>query len=231
VQLFDLAAGAEVARLLAPDAHFIDRFRFAPDGSRLAVATENRVIQLWDLRAVRQELRKMGLDWDLPPYPDYPLAPGEKVRVALFPDTIEAENLKLLAAEKCPWAMRDTSPRGRGAWGNDRELFGEAEEGGYLELEIDAPRAGRYALAAWFTQGPDCGVVEVSLDGRRVGGRFDGFHDTVVRSERTAFGTADLGEGRHRLRFTAAGKGPRATACHFAVDCLELLPADGSPGR
>jgi WD40 repeat protein len=66
IQLIDLATFQEVARLQAPDARFIIRLRFNPDGSRLAAATENRVIQLWDLRAIRRELSGMDLDWDLP---------------------------------------------------------------------------------------------------------------------------------------------------------------------
>src|SRR5262249_31160355 len=29
----------------------------------------NHIIQVWDLRQIRQQLAAMGLDWDLPPYP------------------------------------------------------------------------------------------------------------------------------------------------------------------
>jgi hypothetical protein len=31
------------------------------------VATENYVIHLWDLRGLRTQLAKLGLDWDSPP--------------------------------------------------------------------------------------------------------------------------------------------------------------------
>jgi hypothetical protein len=120
--------------------------------------------------------------------------------------------------------MRDTSARGPAAWSNHRELFGEAAKGGYLEVEIDAPRTAGYRLGITFTKAPDLGVVEVAVDGRRVGQPFDGFAERVVRAGKTDFGPVALQEGRHRLRFTAVGKNPRATAHHFAVDCLELLP-------
>ena len=43
--------------------------RFSPDGTRLAVMTSNHTIHVWDLRAIRQGLAEIGLDWDLPPYP------------------------------------------------------------------------------------------------------------------------------------------------------------------
>jgi WD40 repeat protein len=230
VQLIDLETFAELARLLAPDARFISGLRFSPDGRVLAAATDMRVIQLWDLRAIREELRGMGLDWDLPPYPPNVRQPVDPLHLALFPDRIEAENLKLVGSENCKWDMRDTSPRGRGAWSNDRELFGEAEPGGYLEFELQVPQTGRYTLGISFTKAPDFGLVEVSLDGERLSKPVDGFHDSIVRSEKTDFGTMALDEGRHRLRFTAVGKNPKATQHHFAVDCLEFLPVDGSPG-
>jgi hypothetical protein len=224
IQLIDLATFEEVARLLAPDAHHIDCLRFSPDGSQLAASTDGRVIQLWDLRAIREQLREMGLDWDLPAYPSDAVPAGGRLQVALYPDVIEAEHLK----PKCKWDMRDTSPRGKGTWSNDRELFGDTEKGGYLELALQVPHTGRYAFGIWFTKGPDLGVIDVSLDGRRLGNPFDSFHDPIVRSEKIDFGTMDLDEGRHRLRFTAVGKNPRATHHYLAVDCLELLPQDGS---
>lgn len=228
IQLIDLATFAEVARLLAPDAHRIECLRFSPDGGQLAASTQGRVIQLWDLRALRREFAALGLDWDLPPFPPAATASG-RLQLALYPDLIEAEHLKPIAAQKCKWDMRDTSPRGVGTWSNDRELFGDTEKGGYLELALPVPHTGRYALGIWFTKGPDLGMVEVSLDGRRFGEPFDSFHEATVRSEKIDFGPIDLHEGRRRLRFTAVGKNPRATHHYLAVDCLELRPLDWPP--
>ena len=39
----------------------------SPDGRQLAVSVDARRVQVWDLAEVRQELRKLGLDWDLNP--------------------------------------------------------------------------------------------------------------------------------------------------------------------
>jgi WD40 repeat protein len=226
IQLFDLETSAEVARLLAPDARDIDRVCFSPDGSRLAVATGNRVIQLWDLRDIRGTLRGMGLDWDLPAYPPDTVRPGKRLRVVLLPERIEAENLKPLASWKCNSGALDTSPWGRGVFSNERVLAGEAETGGYVELKLNVPRSGRYALGIYFLTGPEGGVIEVSVDGRVIGRRFDSFRETVGRSGRIDFGTLPLREGRHRLRFTIVGKDPRSKGHRFGVDCLELRPGD-----
>jgi serine/threonine protein kinase/WD40 repeat protein len=230
VQLLDTTTFEEVARLLAPDARYVLRLRFSPDGSRLAVGTINQIVYLWDLRSVRAGLADLGLDAGLGPYPAEALPPGDRLRLVLLPDTIEAENLHIAAAENCPHDVRDTSARGPEAWSNNRELYGAAAEGGYLEVEVDVSRTGRYALGITFTQAPDFGLVEVSVDGRRLGPRFDGFAEKIARSTKTDFGTVALGEGPHRLRFTAVGKNPRAAGCHLAVDCLELLPADDEGG-
>jgi WD40 repeat protein len=222
VQLLDTTTFQEVARLLAPDARDIDCLRFSPAGDRLAVGTENQVIQLWDLRAVRRELRQRGIDWNLPPCSPAPLR-SQGLQVVLVPDRIEAENLPLLAWDKCKWSVRDTSARGRD-WSNDREVLAAAEPGGYLDFEIEVSRAGDYTLGVWFTKGPDFGIVEVSVDGKSRPSRFDGFHEKVIRSDKVDFGALRLAAGRHRLRFTAVGKNRRASRSDLAVDCLALLP-------
>ncbi len=44
---------------------------FSPDGSRLVVTThDGPAVHVWDLRAIRRHLARMGLDWDAPAYSD-----------------------------------------------------------------------------------------------------------------------------------------------------------------
>jgi WD40 repeat protein/tRNA A-37 threonylcarbamoyl transferase component Bud32 len=229
IQLYDLETSEEIARLHAPDARDIDRLCFSPDGSRLAVATQNRVIQLWDLRDIRRTLRGMGLDWGLPAYPPDRVRPGQPLRVVLFPDRIEAENLKTLASVNCQATAVDTTPLGRGVFSNERVLAGEAAGGGYVELKLEVPRSGRYALGIYFLTGPEEGLLEVSVDGQVIGRPFDCFRETVARSGRIDFGTLLLREGRHRLRFTVAGKNALSKGHRFGIDCLELLPTGRFP--
>jgi hypothetical protein len=60
-----------VARLESPDgggAQFTD---FSPDGSHLVVSTgDGPAVHVWDLRAIRRHLARIGLDWDAPAYSD-----------------------------------------------------------------------------------------------------------------------------------------------------------------
>jgi WD40 repeat protein len=63
VQLVDLTTGRTLAALESPDPKGIWGLCFAPDGARLAVATDGRAVQVWDLKAIRQSLAVIRLDW------------------------------------------------------------------------------------------------------------------------------------------------------------------------
>jgi WD40 repeat protein len=63
VCLIETATGRELATLAAPEPHPIRWLCFRPDGEQLAVACEKGVLQLWDLRRLRERLAEMGLDW------------------------------------------------------------------------------------------------------------------------------------------------------------------------
>jgi WD40 repeat protein len=64
VRLIETATGRELATLSAPEPHPISWLCFRPDGEQLAVACGDRVLQLWDLRRIRERLAEMGLDWE-----------------------------------------------------------------------------------------------------------------------------------------------------------------------
>jgi len=66
VRLVDPATGQELATLAAPSPQAIVALAFSPDGSRLAAACRDRVVQLWDLRLIRQQLAELHLDWNQP---------------------------------------------------------------------------------------------------------------------------------------------------------------------
>jgi WD40 repeat protein len=70
VKLVDPATGSEFARLTAPNELHSLPACFNHDGSLLTVyGSQSQSMHVWDLRAVRDELRKKNLDWDLPPLP------------------------------------------------------------------------------------------------------------------------------------------------------------------
>jgi hypothetical protein len=70
--------GREVARLTAPEESRLFPVAFSPDGAQLVtVGTESGAVHLFDLRAIREGLAGLGLDWDAPPLPPPSPAAGD----------------------------------------------------------------------------------------------------------------------------------------------------------
>jgi tetratricopeptide (TPR) repeat protein len=160
--------------------------------------------------------------WDGTPFdakPSTPL-PGPLARPVRF----EAEYLKIVAREGCEAGVQDMGPWDRSRWSNGRQLFCRAQQGGYVELEAHCPEAGRYQLAVGLTRADDFGIVQVSLDGQKVGEPFDGFHSVVEPSGKIKLGAVELTRGAHRVRFTVVGKNARSKQHYMGIDYLELRP-------
>jgi hypothetical protein len=65
--LIDWASNREVASLELPDDNF-NELAFSRDGGQLAACLSSKSIAVWDLRAIRKELKSLGLDWDHPEF-------------------------------------------------------------------------------------------------------------------------------------------------------------------
>jgi hypothetical protein len=101
-----------------------------------------------------------------------------------------------------------------------------------VTLALEVVRAGKYTLHVHFTRARDYGIVQVSLDGRKLGQPFDGYHSPeVVPSGPVALGTVELPAGAHTLRFEVVGANPDSTkeegrGYFLGIDCLSLTPAE-----
>jgi WD40 repeat protein/tRNA A-37 threonylcarbamoyl transferase component Bud32 len=78
LRLIEVDSGAEIARLTVPEQTRVGPSCFSPDGTQLVAAgSESQLLYLWDLRALRADLKELGLDWGRPDYPPAaPAAPG-----------------------------------------------------------------------------------------------------------------------------------------------------------
>jgi WD40 repeat protein len=71
IRLVETEAGRTLALLESPDLCAVHWATFSPDGSRLVVTTpDGPAVHVWDLRAIRRQLGRIGLDWDAPTYSD-----------------------------------------------------------------------------------------------------------------------------------------------------------------
>jgi WD40 repeat protein len=64
IALFDARDATPLATLEPPRPLLLDQLRFTGDGTKLAAVGANQVIHLWDLLAIRRELRARDLDWE-----------------------------------------------------------------------------------------------------------------------------------------------------------------------
>ena len=70
VRLVIPETGQEIARLTVSDATRLQPQCFTADGAQLAaIGLDRQSLYLFDLRAIRQELQELKLDWDAPPLP------------------------------------------------------------------------------------------------------------------------------------------------------------------
>jgi serine/threonine protein kinase/WD40 repeat protein len=84
IHLHDAVTLRQLARLQVPGPVDLTGLSLSPDGTRLAAATQQDVVVLWDLRRLRQELAALDLDWEMPPYP-----PAKPVAEAAWVLTVE----------------------------------------------------------------------------------------------------------------------------------------------
>jgi hypothetical protein len=103
VRLVEIDKGKEVARLTSPEATWYGPLCFTPDGTRLiATDADEKTLHVWDLRAIRQQLKVMDLDWDWPEF-----GPAEpKVQAAKFVKVeLRTGDLRLTRAQKARQAI------------------------------------------------------------------------------------------------------------------------------
>lgn len=142
---------------------------------------------------------------------------------------LEAEKLPIVESNRCKSGEQSMESWGADQWSNGSQLFCAAEPGGYIELPLTPPKPGRYRLEILFTKADDFGIVEVSLDGKKIGEQFDGFNEKVVPSGKVGFGVVDLTRSDHRLRFTSVAKNSRSKNTYLGIDCLKLAPVASPP--
>jgi tetratricopeptide (TPR) repeat protein len=104
VRLVIPETGQELARLTIPEADYLYPICFTPDTRHLAVvALSSQVLYLFDLAALRKELRELGLDWDHSPVPPISEDPIEPIHVTV---DLGALGRRAAAGELVDKAMR-----------------------------------------------------------------------------------------------------------------------------
>jgi len=70
IHLKEVSTGRTVAQLEDPYGDRSNMMSFSRDGTKLiVVSTYASAIHVWDLRAIRERLKAMNLDWEWPEFP------------------------------------------------------------------------------------------------------------------------------------------------------------------
>jgi hypothetical protein len=118
-----------------------------------------------------------------------------------------------------------------GQWSNDAHLWWiEAKPGDKLELALPVKQAGKYKLSAQLTKAPDYAIVQLYLDGQKLGDAVDLYHESVVPTGPLALGTLDLAAGDHKLAVEIIGANEKAIKAYmFGLDYVKLEAAVAPP--
>jgi len=138
--------------------------------------------------------------------------------------SLEAESLPATRQGEGWISVQQMDGFGEGNWSGSAQLFWGAGAGATLTLELPVAMAGQYRLDLYLTTAPDFGIVQVLLDGERVGKPFDAYSPIVLPSGPVTLGVVSLAAGTHELEFDVVGADAASTGHYLGIDCIDLVP-------
>ncbi|MEI7732638.1 MAG: glycoside hydrolase family 172 protein [Verrucomicrobiota bacterium] len=163
------------------------------------------------------------------PYPVLPISERvgywEEVTVNVVKGALEGESLKILSktAGNAREQALDTFP---GEWSNGSQLWWTgAKPGDKLTLAVPVKQAGTYKLSVQLTKAKDYGIVQLSLDGKKLGEPIDLYDPEVMPSGVLNLGSHSLDARDHELSVEIIGANPAALKGYmFGLDYVKLEP-------
>ena len=101
-----------------------------------------------------------------------------------------------------------------------------AKPGDKLELAFPVKKTGTYELKVALTKARDYGIVQLYLDGAKIGREIDLYDPNVVPTGELSLGTANLSGGEHKLGVEIVGANEKAVKAYmFGLDYVKLVAA------
>ncbi|HZR16531.1 MAG TPA: glycoside hydrolase family 172 protein [Verrucomicrobiae bacterium] len=140
-------------------------------------------------------------------------------------DVLEGESLKVLSKTGGDPQEQDMTGFGE-SWSGDAHLWWiNAKPGDKLDLALPVAKAGTYRLGLQLTKAPDYGIVQLYLDGQKLGEPLDLYHSSVVASGLLRFGQRELSAGQHKLTIEVLGANDKAIKNYMSgLDYVKLEP-------
>jgi len=148
--------------------------------------------------------------------------PSTRVKGAL-----EGETMKILEKTGGNARPQDLGHY-EGKWSNECHLWWTGgKPGDKLTVAFPVAADGKYKLKTQLTKAIDYGIVQLSLDGAKLGEPLDLFNDGVIPTGELDLGTHDLKAGQHKLTLEIVGTNDKAKKAYMAgLDYIKLEPAE-----
>ena len=143
------------------------------------------------------------------------------------PGVFEGEAMKVLSLTGGETQEQEMTGFGS-SWSNDAHLWWVgAKPGDRLTLALPVEKTGQYHLRGQLTQAVDYGIVQLSLDGKKLSEPIDLYHPGVIATGELDFGRHTLTAGEHKLAIEITGANGRAVKSYmFALDYVKLVAAE-----
>jgi len=152
-----------------------------------------------------------------------------EIKVFKVKGALEGEKLKILAKTAGKADTQDLYNFGV-SWSGDAHLWWiEAEPADTLDLAVPVQKTAAYRLKIQLTKAIDYGIVQLYLDGKKLGGPIDLFNNGVIPTGVLDMGIHQLEKGEHKLRVEIVGANEKAVKKYmFGLDYLKLEEVEAS---
>ncbi len=116
------------------------------------------------------------------------------------------------------------SQSGNYGWSNGSQLWWRnASAGDELTAKFILDKTGKYKVSAQLTKAVDYGIIQLYLNGKSIGNKFNGYMEKGVKPVQVNLGTHNLSEGENIVSVKILGSDKRAKPGNMAgIDFLEF---------
>jgi hypothetical protein len=139
------------------------------------------------------------------------------------PGVIEGEMMKELIPHQ-PTNDQETWEFGKNWSGDRQKLWRPKAIGEHAEWEVKPPKAGKYKFLIRFSHAPEYGIVQVSLNGTKLGAPMDLYGEKFAPADATDLGVVDLKDGTNTMALDVTGKNDKSKNFFAGFDYVKLVP-------
>lgn len=150
----------------------------------------------------------------------------QEPKVYTEPDALEGEKLDVIEVTSGTVKEQRIYEGWGDYWSRGKQLWWiGARPGAKLTLAVPVEKSGSYEISANFTRAIDYGIVQLYLNGKKIGRPVDLYNDGVVPSGEVQFGNHELSAGENKITVEIIGANEKAQKSYMVgIDYIKLKP-------